>query len=159
MRTRKGLVTIIIFALIGAGLAYYLVFLRQVDPIPSSIKSKTSFIIMYPKSLPKGYALDEKSFNSNGEVLTYSIRSPYGSIPVSVQHKPTTFDFKSFYEKGMSGSLQFSTAIGSAAAGTAEGRTIGSLTTGNSWLLLTSPSDSLPLAQAQTILQSMVIAN
>lgn len=118
---------------------------RTKSPVPTAIQQSINFPIYYPdsKKLPTGYSLDTGSFSKGQGAVIYKIN--YGKnqhIIVSVQQKPSDQAIKSFDTKYIPLHTDITTAIGTAKIGAIDTHAVVSLpTSGNSWLLMTAPSD------------------
>lgn len=152
-RRRKKilLIGILLLIIICGGAAVYWYKLRPPSsPIPADIRQSAGFPLLYPARLPAGYHINPASFaNSKGAVIFEADNQSGGKIVFSEQKRPATFDFPSFYKQGLGGASPFTTAVGEAAIGKANGQTIGSIATDQSWMLVTSahqlPDESLRL--------------
>ncbi len=157
-RNTRWITWVTLVALIlAAGLAYWLVRGRQQSPVPSSVSQAVSFKIIYPTRLPQGFTLDKASFQvSNGPVVTYNATNKKnGHIIFSVQPRPMTFDFSSFYAQGLAGTLKFNTDSGEGAVGNNGLKVVGSLVTDTSWALVTADNSSVTTGDIQTTIKNM----
>jgi hypothetical protein len=128
------------------------------NPIPKDIRQHTSFPLYYPAKLPNGWRVDEHSFQATGDVVTYIIKGSSGNLNVSIQRRPETFDFTTFYDRSLSSTFQFATPIGQAAIGKANGRFIGSLVGDTSWVIISPSNQNVPQADIQSILSHLTRA-
>lgn len=130
-----------IVAIIGIG-SGYLFLHRNSAPIPQAIRTSFDFPLFYPSKLPEGWRIDDKSFSKGVEVLTYTaITDTNQKVVISIQPQPKAFDFDNFYKETLGKSSQFTATLGQGATGEGEGGyKIGSLTTGDSWILISTTS-------------------
>jgi len=136
----------LVVIIIAGGLFYK--FKAPHDPIPKSISSQAAFTLYYPKALPQHWSLDKSSFyaNSNDQVVGYLLRGPHANLNITIQPVPRNFNFTSFYNQRLSGTVQFLTPLGQGAIGKANNQLVGSLVTTSAWVLA-SPSSSTGVAQ------------
>jgi hypothetical protein len=154
---RKKLVIISIavaVALAGAG-AYSVHKSSTADPIPAAIHNQVTFSLYYPAKLPAGWRLDQHSFKVANGVLFYLLHGPKGDLTVTVQSRPPTFDYPSFYEKGLTGTFQFATPAGQAAIGHTVSRLLGSLVGEDSWVLISPSTPNVTQEDIQTVLNGL----
>lgn len=154
MRKAKWVLIIAGVSLLVLASIFFVKSSSQKSPVPNPYKNALGFSTPYPTKLPEGFSVNPSSFNSTNSVLIYSIDTGNQPISVSVQRKPESFDFDSFYSKGLQGTQKFTTDIGEAAVGKAEGKIIGSLLAGDSWAILTSTSSTLTQIQLQEIIKN-----
>lgn len=156
---RKIIIVIVALVLAGAG-SYWFFAIRSNEPIPANVRSKVSFPLLYPSKLPQGFSIDQKSFSVQSGVVLYSANNPTGDkVAFSVQPRPATFAFDTFYKQGLNGASTFDTPLGQAAVGQANGQPIGSLATDQSWLLISSVSKKVGSSALRQILQSVKLAH
>ncbi len=125
---------------------------------PANLSSSLTFPLFYPTALPPGFSLDRRSVQqTNGQVVTYSANDKLGhNIVFSIQQRPATFDFDSFYSKSLTSTQRFTTANGEAAIGsTALAGKVGSLVSGDAWVLVTSNQSDTSSEVFQNILKSL----
>jgi hypothetical protein len=125
------------------------------DPLPATIRSQVRFGLYYPAKLPAGWHVKKDSFAVSQGVVFYLVEGTKGVVTVSIQPRPATFDYATFYEKGLSGTFQFTTPAGQAALGHANNRLMGSLVGDDSWVLLSPDSSDVPQSDLQAILSSL----
>lgn len=131
--------------------------MSQNNIFSTSIKSSVNFTLFYPTSLPEGFAINKQSIQTTqGQVITYTASDNTGHhIIFSIQQKPSTFDYDTFYAKSLSGTFRFSTTNGDAAVGKTPTGTLGSFVSGDSWVLVTSDEKNLSTAVFQTVIKSL----
>jgi hypothetical protein len=113
------------------------------NPIPKNIRQSVSYPLYYPEKLPPGWSINTSSFLSDAGVVIYVIEGHSKSLHLTIQKRPENFDFKKFYEKSLTQSFQFAAPLGQGGIGKSQGRLIGSLVTGSSWVLVTSISKNI----------------
>lgn len=161
-KSRKKLIAIVILILIvlGGAAGYWYKFRLPTDPIPASIKSSVNYPLLYPSKLPPGYKIVASSFNSANDAVVFEADDQSSDkIAFSVQKRPPTFDFPSFYKQGLGNAALFSTDIGEAAVGTVASKPIGSLATDKSWMLVSSSSKNVTNSDIRLILNNIKQAN
>lgn len=157
---KKILLTSVLLLIITCTVAaaYWYKFRPADSPIPANIQQSAGFPLLYPASLPAGYHINPASFaNSKGAVIFEADNQSGGKIVFSEQKRPATFDFPSFYKQGLGGASPFTTPVGEAAIGKANGQTIGTIATDQSWMLVTS-SGGLNLSDLRNILAHVQLA-
>lgn len=158
MRKRLLIVTSILLIL-SSGVVGYLLLAKEKNPIPQSIQKSVSFPLYYPDKLPANWQIEKNSFNKNTDVVMYRISDKANvqkSISVSIQPQPRAFNFDKFYKETLAKSTQFTTDLGLAAIGEGENSyKIGSIATGDSWILASSSSQKVTNQDLRTILSSM----
>lgn len=160
-KSKKILVIISLLLILGAaGLTWVLMNKNSDDPTPPAVKSSVSLPIYYPTKLPNGFVVESNSYQSNGEVLTYNAVAADGTkIIFSIQPRPATFDFQTFYQKGLVGTEQFTTPAGQAAIGRAQNKLLGNLVTDASWVIVSSSSPSIKSTDLRLILENIRKSN
>lgn len=141
---RKLYMALLVFIVAGSlGTTYYLTQMRN-SPIPASVQSAVSLPLYYPAKLPEGFGLDVNSYSVSGEIVSFhAVNKQNHKLIFNIQPRPPTFDFPAFYQKGLSGTEQFTTPVGQAAIGKAQTKLIGSLVTETSWIIISSDSDEI----------------
>jgi len=155
---RQLLVLTGILVILGLGLGSYFLFIRESSPIPQSVQKSVSFPLYYPDKLPDNWAIDKTSFSKGTDVVFYKINDSHQGrvISVSIQPQPEAFNFDNFYKKTLAKSIEFTTPLGQAAVGEGENNLkIGSLATGDSWVLVTADSQKIKTNEIRTILSAL----
>jgi hypothetical protein len=128
------------------------------SPFPAEVAQKVSFPLYYPTKLPDGFSLTKNSINGTPQVVLYSVSAPGGAtISVSVQARADDVDMAAFYKSQLSGAYAVPTKNGVAKIGKLKsGGTFASLVTNGSWVIGTSPDDTLqqPIQQLFTSLRA-----
>lgn len=151
---------LIILTLFGGLAFYWYKGTFSKDPTPSSVKGSVSLPVYYPQNLPVGFTVDEKSYSVSGEVVSFHAVNDSGDkILFTVQPRPSTFDYQTFYQKGLAGTVQFSTPAGQAAIGRAQDRLVGNLVTDVSWVLIGASTPKLTTADFQLVLEGLRKSN
>jgi len=155
----RGKIFIIVFALIVAaagGSAYWYKYIKLSSPVPAYISSSVDFPLLYPTKLPTSYHISKTSFSSSNGIVIYQAEgSGPGHIVFTVQKRPPTFDFDTFYKQGLTKSTVFTTPLGQAAIGIANGAQVGSLATDKSWILVNPVSTNIQSDGLRLILENM----
>lgn len=152
------IITSILVLLAGLGGAYWYFAKNLVSPIPALIKASAAFPILYPTKLPAGFNIDSSKFSESKDSVIYSAANTAGQeIAFTVQPRPTSFDFNKFYSQVLSNSTVFTTTVGQAAIGQANGRLLGSIYTDQSWLLVSSASQQIQSSDLRLILDNLKI--
>jgi hypothetical protein len=136
---RLAAAVVIIGVLGGASAWAYPKYLHQ-NPFPADIRSSAEVSLLYPAKLPPGYSVDRSSIHIDNNFLIYNANNGSKRIVFTLQKVPAGFDYNKFYQTGLSGAQQFHTALGQGAIGKFQDRFLGSLTSGNTWLLLSDNS-------------------
>lgn len=145
----------IFIGLVGIGAYYYFVMARN-NPIPASVQSAVSLPLYYPEKLPEGYILDENSYTVSGEIVTFhAVNQQNRKLIFTIQPRPPTFDFPTFYQKGLSSTEQFTTPVGQAAIGKAQTKLIGNLVTETSWVIVSADNDKVSSDDLRLILNNL----
>lgn len=149
---------LVLVFLTAAGYFGYLYKQKQTI-VPANIKKEASIPILYPNKLPAGYKIDKNSFSvTQGNLITYYAADTNNNKMVfTVQAKPSNFDFAKFYAQGLTNTNKFTTPLGEGVIGKASGRLVGSLTTGNTWVLISSNSNSVTADKIQYALQNLKV--
>lgn len=128
-------IPLVLVALCGIVLWYAV--LRHPNPFPPTIHA-AKYSLFYPRVLPPGFYIDKNSFEQTSAVTTYTI--VYGGdkkLIFTMQPKPSNFNFEDFHKEGK----RLNSPIGQAYAGAVNERTVVSIPTDNSWLLISVPSE------------------
>lgn len=144
---------IIILAVAGGGLRYTL--RNQPNPIPDSIVSAVTFPLYYPATLPAGYIIDQASFRADNQVVLYTLtKAGASNISVSIQSKPSGFDFNDFQNKQLRGTKAVANDNGEVLVGLYAERIVGSLLNDKSWVLVNA-SSKVSAKDIETIMKSL----
>jgi hypothetical protein len=155
-RKKLLLIILLLFIILGGGAGYWYKFRVTGTHIPASIKSSVDYPLLYPSKLPPGYKIVTSSFTSANDAVVFEADSQSSDkIAFSIQKRPPTFDFPSFYKQGLGNATPFSTDIGEAAVGTVSGKPIGSFITDKSWMLVSSPSKNVTSSDIRLILNNI----
>ena len=114
------------------------------QPIPRAFQEQATYPLYYPDGLPKGAEIDRESFRhppDAPEVLLYQLRWSNGiNIVISEQARPEGANFQEFEQTKLSAQRAVITPYGKGIVGRGEGKTIGSLITEKTWVLVTAPA-------------------
>lgn len=159
LRWRKIKITLVAMAavaiLAGGGLSAYLIFAPKTDPIPKKISESVTYPLYYPTSLPKGYSIDQKSFQTTGSVVFYNITAPSKpTLAVAIQAVPSDFNFDDFTQRQMTGSREILTPTGPAVLGQFAGKKVASIVINKTWLLINAP-DQFSAKNLENIAKSL----
>lgn len=156
---RTPLLILLALVVTTAGGSYWYFAHNTKVPIPASVRSEVNFPLMYPSKLPNGFSIDKNSFSVKSGVVLFSANDANGTkIAFTVQPRPSTFAFDTFYKQGLSDATTFDTPVGQAAIGNVNGHPLGSLATDQSWLLVSSVSDKIGSSSLRQTLQSVKLA-
>lgn len=151
------LILILGIALIASGGIFFV--MRDANPIPKGIRSSATFPLFYPTKLPANWQIDTNSFSQAASVVLFRVVDTANAsrgVSISIQPQQESFDTDRFYKQTLAKSTQFTTALGQAAIGESEmGTRVGSIVTGDSWILVTAPINSASNADIRTILTSL----
>ncbi|HET9850864.1 MAG TPA: hypothetical protein VFP35_04565 [Candidatus Saccharimonadales bacterium] len=146
----------VLLLIAGAGFGAHYFLVKKSSPIPVNISRSVNFPLLYPAKLPAGYKIDPSSFSSANDVVLFSARTTSGQkIVFTVQKRPPTFDFGTFYQQGLASAAVFNTGAGQAAIGRANGQLIGSLATDQSWLIVSPSRGNISADSLRLILNSV----
>lgn len=154
------LASVLLLVILTTGTAF-MAFPKQQSPFAKSIVASVGFPLYYPKALPSGYIIDTSSITSNGQAVLYQIINPGASnatIFVSIQAKPSNFNFNDFYQQKLSDTTAHPTANGQAVVGLYNNGVFGSLVTSSDWIIITTPNEAAA-SRIQTVLNSLVTAS
>jgi hypothetical protein len=147
-----GIVTAsaIVLALLAAAIWY--VVIRETNPFPPTIRP-AGYTLFYPQTLPAGFYVDKASFEQTSTVTTYTvIYDSSKKLIFSIQAKPAGFDFDGLHQDAK----KLKSSIGQAYAGAIDGRTVVSIPTDDSWLLVGVPSD-IKTSTLETVLSNLQV--
>ncbi len=152
---RVALVTGIV--LVTAGVAIFQIVFVPRSPFSSDLVSSVDFPLYYPTSLPAGFHLDTGSISSNNQVVVYGIVNPdrdNGTISISIQAKPSGFNFDDFYTHKLFHPVSRTTSNGTVMVGADDKGVFASLAAADSWVIATSSNKSLP-TQVMTVMSGL----
>jgi hypothetical protein len=144
-RGRKILAGVIVLAIIAGGGIFAYPRLVQADPFSADIQTNAGYPLFYPAKLPPGYAIDKTDINLANGVVIYSAINGDKRLVFTMQKTPPGFDFDNFYKQQLSNNQQFQTPYGQAVVGKNSGRFLGSLSSGGSWLLVSTNSQAVSM--------------
>lgn len=132
---------------------------KNTSPIPEAIQKKYNHPLYYPKELPTGWEIDPASYQVNNDVFLYVVKHKTNNamnISISIQPQPKAFNFDKFYKEILTKSTQFTTNLGQANIGDGDnGFKVGSLTTGDTWILASSSSSKTTTNDIRFILSNL----
>lgn len=114
------------------------------NPIPKEIRDQATFTLYYPEQLPKGYEIDEDSFDFKQEeqVVLYKLTAKgKPTIFIASQPKPDGFNFDEFAETKLSNQKGVITPLGKGILATAEGSKLISLPTEKGWIIISGKQE------------------
>lgn len=161
-KSKRNLLILVVLLLIACGaFGGYLYYSGlPKDPFTQEIKKNFKLDLVYPGKLPADFRLDERSVILSGQILNYQAGNSKGDkIVFTIQEKPPTFDFKTFYQVGLSGTEQFNTNLGQGAVGKSEDSYLGSLVTDESWVLIRTDSKEINGTHLKLIITDLRSAN
>jgi len=144
LRPRLTVVFIVLILLATAGVYAYPKY-ANANPFPAGIRSNAGLSLFYPSKLPAGYTVDKTSINLSNGVLLYSANNGDKRLVFTLQKTPTAFDFANFYKQQLTGDQQYQTPYGQATIGKNSNHYLGSLTAGDTWLLLSSSGSQVSM--------------
>jgi hypothetical protein len=158
MSRKQWLVTILLgMTLVGVGGIFMLK--HTTNPIPKHVQSAVNFPLYYPAQLPPGWRIDTTSFSVASDVVLYRVvnaNDPSKGASISIQPQQDGLDIDQFYKKNLAKSTQFTTPLGQAAIGQSELNTrVGSIVTGDSWILITAPLTNASTSDIRTIITNL----
>lgn len=112
------------------------------DKLPKPSKSIISSVskgvpLYYPKELPGELYVKQDTIKSKNDITIYQIADGGKDVvSVSIQPIPQEFDFAGFYKQTLQGE-QFEVKNGEAYIGSFNNRTVASLKTADTWILVT----------------------
>jgi hypothetical protein len=145
-RKLKRLLTVVILlaVLAGGGLYAYPKYAAP-NPFSADIQTNAGYGLFYPRKLPAGYTIDKTKINLTNGVVIYAADNNDKRIVFTLQKVPSTFDFDTFYKQQFSATQRIQTAYGQAVIGKNGDRYLGSLTSGSTWLLLSTNSTNVSI--------------
>lgn len=145
----------IVLILLAAGGAYAYPKYYKTNPFPAEIRDNAQVSLLYPGKLPAGYSVAASSFQLANGIVIYAANSGQNRLVFTIQKLPSSFDLNNFYKQGLLNTTTFDTSVGQAAIGTANGRLVGSLSNGQSWLLVNADMNKLQAADLGLILKNI----
>lgn len=139
-RSFKVFMVIIILTLLGCGGYFGYTKYRQKNPFPVDIVQQSKLSLFYPSKLPAGFAVDQSSMQVTNGITAFSAINGSQKLVFTQQKTPASFNFGAFYSQSLTDTNHFTTSYGQAAVGKNSGRWLGSLVSGDTWLLLSTNS-------------------
>lgn len=144
MKKRHILIACFVLATIIGSVILFINLSKSTSPFTKEVTARYNFPLYYPATVPNGWQLDKESMNRGQGVLIYNVfdrNDPEKKVNISLQPQPRAFDFDKLYKETLIKSSQFNTSLGNAAIGKGDnGYKIGSLATGDTWILMSSSS-------------------
>jgi len=137
-------VGIVLVLLAAAGLYAYPKYVNA-NPFPADIRTSAGLSLFYPGKLPAGYTVDKASMNLANGIVIYAASSGNKRLVFTLQKTPAAFDFANFYKQQLTGDQQYQTPYGQATIGKNSNHYLGSLTAGDTWLLLSSSGSQVSM--------------
>ena len=157
MTRRRWIILIVTVALLltaAGATGLFILHGRNKSHFSAATKQAAGFSLYWPAKLPSGWSADPASVKYNSEATFLTLKSGQHEVIVSEQTVPPTFDFTSFFQQGLQGGSQFTTDIGQAGTGKANGRYVGSLVAGTTWILLSANDSSVTSTDLIPLLKS-----
>jgi hypothetical protein len=127
----------------GLGVYYWLNDSKSQVVIPTKYAEQVLFSLYVPNKIPRGYGFDTHNFEvKDGSVLLFKLNDSAGdSIIFAEQAAPSGFDFNSFYQQYMTGTLNLQGVPYKSVTGdiTNSDNKLLSITANGTWLLITAP--------------------
>lgn len=125
-------------------------------PISSDLLKDLTFQIYYPYHLPAGYRVNPQSIQRQGKVLIFAITKVGSgkSIAVTEEIKPTDINFEQATPHPLPTDKNFFTPIGHATISQWGAKTVSSLVTDQTWIILNVTG--IPPAEAQAVTSSFI---
>lgn len=154
-RKKFLIVLVVILALASAaGLWAYPKYTSQ-NPFPADIQANAGYSLFYPKKLPTGYSIDKASIVLDKGIVNYIAKNGALHLVFTIQSIPPQFDFKTFYQQGLKNAQNITTANGQAVIGKVQDRFVGSLASGDGWILLSTNSSQVSIADMSLVLTNL----
>jgi hypothetical protein len=145
-----------LLVLCGVGTGVYVVHARlSASPFSAEASRSAGLPLYYPAKLPDGWRIDPGSLHTDTGMAYYQLANASNIINVTLQTRPSSFNFNNFYTETLHNTTQFLTPLGQAAIGKADGHYLGSLAIDDIWILVTPGSPDLPADDLHTILSNM----
>jgi hypothetical protein len=157
-RSKKFKMLIILLILAALGIAgKLLIFPRysQTNPFSPAIQSSLNIPLFYPQKMPKGYLVDHLSFRTTSNEVVFNANHASSRLVFTQQKIPAGFDFNVFYAQHLTNTTVFSTPYGSVVVGKNDNRTLGSLISDKTWLLLTTNSQQPSVDDMSLVLKNL----
>jgi hypothetical protein len=155
-KTNKVKILILLLVFIPLGIITSFIFFGQVskssNPIPKNIQQSAAFNLYYPSKLPGGYSINKNSFSQTGSVVAYYADNKHGGrIFFSIQPLPDAIAIDDFNNRVLQNKVDVISNIGKATVGTFNEKVTGSVTTTESWILVSTNDDALKTAIADIL--------
>jgi hypothetical protein len=109
------------------------------------------FQLFYPTGLPSGFDFDRSSVSQTDQVVSYIVSYNQKPIFVSLQPLPDKSVVNDFETQKLSLPEEIPSSVGNAVVGQVHGTTVASITTGKTWVLVTSQTSVEKSVLAQII--------
>ena len=152
---RTLLITVLVLGILGGAGAWAYPKYAHKNPFPADIRSSAAVGLFYPQKLPAGYTINSASIHLENGVLTYNANNGSLRVVFTTQPIPTAFDYPAFKQKYLNNAQQISTVYGQAAVGQNQGRSLGSLVSGNSWFILSTNNAQISQDNLRLIINSL----
>jgi hypothetical protein len=137
-RLKKSVIGIVIIVMIAGAIIFAYPKYSKTNPFSDDIQTKAGYSLFYPQKLPTGYTIDKTNITFTNGVVIYNASNSDKQIVFTLQKVPPTFDFATFYQKELPGAQQYKTDYGQVYIGKNGNRYLGSLTTGDTWVLVST---------------------
>jgi hypothetical protein len=154
-KLKKLLTAVILLAVLAGGALYAYPRYVNANPFSADVQTNAGYSLFYPKKLPPGYSIDKTKIALTNGVVIYDASNNDKRIVFTLQKVPTTFDFDTFYKQQFSDTQQFPTAYGTAYIGKNGDRYLGSLTSGTTWLLLSTNSQAVSVDDMSLVMSHL----
>lgn len=154
-RLFKRLILFMVFIAVmgGAGAFTYLRF-KDKNPFPANIQTNAQVLLFYPDKLPSGFIIEPSSMHFVNGALIYDAKDGQKRLVFTTQRTPPNYDYKTFYKQDLKQVREMKSVYGKAVVGKYQDRYLGSLVSGNTWLLLSTNSPDVSVDD-----MSLVISN
>jgi hypothetical protein len=128
---------------------------RSTDSIPASIRKSVDYSLYQPGWLPPKAYIQRGTFRATAGIVTFFITYDGNrQLAVTEQAKPAQFDFAHFYQTQIDGQKVVQTPIGRAVLGTFTGNSLASVTSDQTWVMLSAP-DGIAATDLEHIVKSL----
>lgn len=140
---KKLFFSVLFLAFLGTAAAWGYPRYMEKNPFPPNIQTNSQVQLFYPNKLPPGFEVDKTKMHFANGALIYDAKKADLRLVFTLQKTPPNYNYTNFYQQDLKNLQDLNSPYGKAVVGRYQDRVLGSLVSGNTWLLLSTNSTSV----------------
>ncbi len=152
---RKVIIVLVILGILGGAAAWAYPKYMDKNPFPANIQSSAQVQLFYPSKMPAGFKIEPSSMHFTNGAFIYDAKNADKRLVFTLQKTPPTYNYSSFYGQDLKNLKELTSPYGKAVVGKYQDRYLGSLVSGNTWLLLSTNNTSVSADDMSLIISNL----